>query len=345
MRNLLAAIQKQRDTLLKLLPLLAFVVPLLWLYALDSVSFELMWKGRAFQLFFIWLIVIELILDWEKIKPNRGAESATYRTVVFAAILFLPTVYVVIANYFGLGPAIAETARQNGVEFYGSMPLATEYLVFTAFFCLTNFLAFGREGLTRFAIPAFFLGIVGTIYAIDNVYPYGQFAPFQLLVPTAATLAANVLTLMGYQTVYTTKTCPFSGTMPYLTATNPADTARTATFAIAWPCAGIESLLIFTVVTLLFLRRTPISCRARIGYFAVGAVVTYLINILRIVTIFIIGMNHGVNSDAVNLFHFYTGPLISISWIVAYPLLILSIQAFRNRGITRKTQSIQPNPA
>jgi thaumarchaeosortase len=331
--------------MLKLLPFMAFLVPLLWLYMMDSISFELMWKGRAFQLFFIWLIVLELILDWKKIKTQHNPKSVSHRTVALIITLFFPTVYVVATYFLGLGTAIAETARQNGVEFYYSMPLATEYLVFTAFFCLTTFLAFGKEGLARFAIPTFLLGVVGTIYTIDNVYPYGQFTPFQLLVPTTAWLAANVLTLMGYHTVYTIRTFPFSGTMPYVTTTNPADPTKIATFAVAWPCAGIESLLIFTVVTLLFLKRTTISWKASAGYFAVGAIVTYLINILRVVTIFTIGINYGVGSDAVNLFHFYSGPLISISWIVAYPLLILAIQTLQHRCMIRKTQPIRPNLA
>jgi thaumarchaeosortase len=345
MRNVLATIREHEDALMKLLPLLAFVVPLLWLYLLDAGSFELMWKGRTFQLFFVWLIALELILDWEKIQPNKIAKPVSARTLAYIAALMLPTMYVVSANYLGLNAAIASASRQGGVTFYNSMPLATEYLVFTALFCLTAFLSFGKKGLTSFSVPAFFLGIVGAIYTIDNVYPYGQFAPFQLLVPTTATLAASVLGLMGYNTTYIIKTDQFSGTLPYLTATDPANPARTATFAIAWPCAGIESLLIFTVVALLFLKRMPISWKAKVGYFAVGAAVTYFINILRIVTIFTIGMDTGSTSIQVDQFHFYYGPLYSIAWIVAYPLIIMGTQSLWHKITLKKAQPPQLNPA
>jgi exosortase/archaeosortase family protein len=119
--------------------------------------------------------------------------------------------------------------------------------------------------------------------------------------------------------------------MPRLTATDPVNPLRTATFDIAWPCAGIESLLIFTVVALLFLKRMSISWKAKTAYFAVGAAVTYIINILRIATIFIIGMDSG----DVQMFHFYYGPLYSITWIVSYPLLILGSQTLW-RKIARK---------
>ena len=122
--------------------------------------------------------------------------------------------------------------------------------------------------------------------------------------------------------------------MPTLQVTGPLGTAK---FAIAWPCAGIESLLIFTAVALLFLKRMPISWKAKIGYFAFGAAVTYFINVLRIATIFTIGMEFGVNSNQVQMFHFYYGPLYSIAWIVSYPLIVLASQ-----GLWRKIKSGKP---
>lgn len=339
MQAILSILKKHENTLMKLLPLLAFAVPLLWLYLLDPASFELMWKGRTFQLFFVWLIALELILSWENIQPNKINKPISARTVAFITALLLPIVYVVLSNYLGLNAVIADAARQNGVTWADSMPLSTEYLIFTLLFCLTVFLQFGKKGLADFSVPASFLGAVGALYTIDNVYPYGQFTPFQILVPTTATLAAAVLNAMGYQTSLTT-----AGSMPRLTATDPANPLRTATFDIAWPCAGIESLLIFTVVALLFLKRMPISLKAKTGYFAIGAAVTYLINILRIASFYPIGMDYGVNSEQVRLFHSYYAPLCSIAWIVSYPLIILGSQSLW-RKITSKANGKTPPTA
>ena len=342
MQAVLSFLKKHETALLKLLPLMAFALPLLWLYLLDAGSFELMWKGRTFQLFFVWFIALELILGWESLQPNRITKQFSAKTLAFIAALLLPTMYVVFANYLGLNTAIAEASRQSGVTWWDSMALSTEYLVFTALFCAMIYMQFGKKGLKNFSVPAVFLGIVGALYTIDNIFPYGQFTPFQLLVPTTANLAASVLNLMGYQTSLTT-----AGAMPRLTATDPVNPMRTATFDIAWPCAGIESLLIFTVVALLFLKRMQIGWKAKIGYFAVGAAVTYSINIFRIATIFTIGMN----GEDVQMFHFYYGPLYSIAWIVSYPLLILGSQilwrkiAGKNSPVAKKPQPPQPNPA
>jgi len=342
MQSLLPFLKKHENALLKLLPLVAFALPLLWLYLLDAGSFELMWKGRTFQIFFVWLIVLELILGWESIQPTHTTKLFSAKTLAFIAALLLPTIYVILANYLGLNTAISEASRQSGVVWWDSMTLSTEYLVFTALFCIIVYLQFGKKGLKDFSVPAVFLCIVGALYTIDNVFPYGQFTPFQLLVPTAANLAASMLNLMGYQTSLNA-----AGTMPRLTATNPLNPMQTATFDIAWPCAGIESLLIFTVVVLLFLKRMQISWKVKLCYFAAGVAVTYSINILRIVTIFTIGMNEG----DVQLFHFYYGPLYSITWIVSYPLVILGSQilwrkiAKKYAPPPKKTQPLQPNPA
>jgi hypothetical protein len=126
------------------------------------------------------------------------------------------------------------------------MPLAIEYLVFSLLFCGTVFLSFGKKGLVGFALPAFFAGLVGVLYTIDNVFPYGQFTPFQLLVPTTATLASGVLGLMGYSSV---SGIEIGTVMPTLQVSNALG-SKVRDCVVA----GIESL-IFLAVVLLFLNK------------------------------------------------------------------------------------------
>jgi exosortase/archaeosortase family protein len=82
---------------------------------------------------------------------------------------------------------------------------------------------------------------------------------------------------------------------------------------------------------LLFLKRMPISWQAKIGYFAFGAGVTYLINILRIVSIYLFTLDGG----DVNVFHQTIGPLYPIAWIVTYPLIVLGSQSLWHRITNR----------
>jgi thaumarchaeosortase len=327
--------------LIKLLPLIAFAVPLGLLYFLSSGSFDSMWKGRTFQLFFVWLVALEFILIWETIQSKINSRNKR-RLIVFAITLLTPTLYVVLEYYLGLNSGIVNWSAQNGVTWADSMPLAIEYLVFSVLFLATVFLSFGKKGLTNFALPALFVALVGVLYTIDNVFPYGQFTPFQILVPTTASLAAGVLGLMGNTVVLGTD---IATGMPLLHVVGPLGTTQ---FTIAWPCAGIESLLIFTAVVLLFLKRMNITWKAKLGFFAFGATITYFINVLRIVTIVTIGMKYGAESPQVQAFHFHYGPLYAMAWIISYPLIILASQGLWRKvkkQTVKKPQPSQLSPA
>ena len=54
-----------------------------------------MWKGRTFQLFFIWLITVELILNWDIIQTKK-INIFSIKSLGYFAILTLPIVYVII---------------------------------------------------------------------------------------------------------------------------------------------------------------------------------------------------------------------------------------------------------
>jgi len=312
-------VKRNISVLKKFLPILSLIIPFLVLYSLYPNSFEATWKGRTYYLFFLWLAILELILNWEKVQTNKVKKLRSARTIAFIIVFLLPTIYVIAANYWGLNAIIEDLAKKNNVPLFTWMPLSTEYFVFTMLFALTILLAYGIKDLMDFSISIFFLEIIGLIYTIDNFYPFGRFTPFQFLVPTTATLAANVLNLMGYQTVTYYITNPYYGSMPQLTAWDSRNPSARASFAIGWPCAGVESLLIYTLTILLFLKKSAIPWKQRLIYFIIGAIVTYFINVLRIATIFWIKINGG-NWE---LFHNYYGQLFSITWIVSYPLIII----------------------
>jgi exosortase/archaeosortase family protein len=299
-----------------------------------------MWKGRTFQLFFIWLVGLELILGWEVLWKNRLGKFWSIRGLAFVVALVLPTVYVVAANYWNLNGTITSWALQSQIQWASAMPLSIEYLVFATLFGLLAGLAFGFKGLKAFFVPTFFLVLVGVLYTIDNMFPYGQFTPFQIFVPTTTMLAAAILGTMGYATNITYEQTSLQGNMPVLTASDLA-TGASSTFKIAWPCAGIESFLIFTVVTLLFLKRMSLSWKTKIGYFTFGVIITYIINSLRVVNIFLIDMGGG----DIDLFHFYYGPLFAVAWIVSYPLIIMASQSLWRKIKIRNEKPKPPKEA
>jgi len=305
--------------IIRLLPVLSFAVPFAILYCLYPLSFQKTYQGRTFYLFFLWLVFLEIILNWGKVRKFQISKLKSIRIISLIILLLLPTIYVVVANYYGLNALIVETAKQNNIPLAEYMPLSTEYMVFAVLFALIILLAHGGKGVMDFSIPTFFLASIGVIYTIDDLYPYAWFTPFQILVPSTAMLAANVLNLMGYPTKISLITHPEYGTLPYLSERYPKNPLNPVGFGIAWPCAGVESLLIYAVTTALFLKKLSIPWKHGLIYFIIGAVITYVINIFRIVTMFIIAMNGG----DIWVFHDYYGWLYSVTWIISYPLIII----------------------
>jgi len=328
--DILRLVKKNANILIKLLPILSFIIPLLILYSLYPYSFEQTYHGRTLYLFFLWMISLEMILSWEKLQKNKVDKLGSIRTVSFIIALLLPTIYVIAGNCCGLNAIIEDLAKQNispldplKDQHASLIALSTEYLVFAVFFCLIILLAYGINGLKDFSISTFFLGIIGVLFTIDNLFPYGKLTPLQIFVPATATLAANVLNLMGYETIMSFISSPIYGSMPLLAVKDSQGFWHS--YGIAWSCAGVESLIIYTAVILLFLKKTDIPWKHRIIYFTIGAVVTYFINVLRVVTLFVIKINYG--EIAFQKFHNYYGLLYSITWIISYPLIIIGSRA------------------
>jgi len=255
------------------------------------------------------------------------------RTIAFIIALLLPTIYVVAANYYGLNALVVNLSKKIDVPSADWMPLSMEYLILTVLFALIILTPYGIDGLQDWGVSVLFLGIVGVINITNDLYPNGRFSPFQIIVPTTATLAASVLNLMGYQTLWL-------GTIEGMPTFRAWDSQgrQSLPFAIAWPCAGVESLLLYTVTILFFLKKTPISWKHKIAYFIIGAIVTYFINILRIVAIFVISINKGDWGSFHNLY----GQFFSITWIISYPLIIIGsqllwskIKSWRTKGIPK----------
>ncbi|MEM2117426.1 MAG: exosortase/archaeosortase family protein [Candidatus Bathyarchaeia archaeon] len=336
-------LKKNSVTIMILLPLFSIIAPFAILYLYQDVAypsypyyykvytntFEATWKGRTFYLFFLWLFALEMILGWEAFKTIKW-KLKSIKTAMFVITLLLPTLYIIVANFYGFNKAIVDWTYDRGMHPPERppdwMPLSTEYLVLTVLFALTILVGYEITGLMNYSISITFLGIIGLIYTIDNLYPKGQFTPFQILVPTTSMLAANVLNLLGYRTTFLT---PTEG-MPHLEVSNSTNSWNAV---IAWACSGIDSLIIYSVTILLFLKRSAIPTKQRIIYFVIGAAVTYFINIIRIATIFIIGVNGG-DWEA---FHNFYGQLYSITWIISYPLIIIGTRALWSKIRSWKT--------
>jgi thaumarchaeosortase len=101
--------------------------------------------------------------------------------------------------------------------------------------------------------------------------------------------------------------------------------AQSVIAQVGWPCAGVQSLLLFTLITLVFFKKTAIPRDRKINYFLIGAAGTYLTNVLRISSFFVISLNYG--SEAGSVFHNVYGELYFIAWMFLFLMMVIAIQS------------------
>jgi exosortase/archaeosortase family protein len=310
---------------------LSALVPIILLYAINPESFNHTYNGRSYYLFFIWLIVLGFAFDWEKYAGAKISDTPVKSRVAFGLMLALPTSYLFAANFFGLNNALMEWASPYitgtlALERLGDLPLAAELLVFAFLFGVIFLYAYRWNGLKGFLPAVGLIAAVGLINLVTILYYGGGFTPFQILAPATAQTTASFLNLMGYRTMLVVSESNFVPTLLVISSQS------SVVLRIGWPCAGVDSLLIYTVVILMFLGKISVPWLHRVAYFVVGAGVTFFINVLRIYTMFMIKLNHG----DVGPFHDFYGQLYSTIWIVSYIMLIVVSRVLWSRFHERR---------
>ena len=312
----------------KNLLLLTIIFPIFLLYLFEPSSFQYVWRGRFFYIIFLWLYIIEFILNWNHLSNPKFSK---WRILGYTIAIFILILYSFLA-FTDFRSAVIQLGRLLNVPFggrYGDWnlevhwPISVEYLIFTASFVAIIVLLYGVKGLRTFSVSSLFLGGVGFFYTIDTFYPFGAFGALQWFVPFVADSVAFILKSMGYGA----QVAPIIDGWALLVTGQ----GRLFSIAIYWPCAGIHSLIMYSLVILLFLGRASIPFWRKIIYMVIGGIGTLMVNFLRIVSICLIGLDQGYN--AANIFHESYGEMYFVIWIFAFLLVITTIETLKNRNI------------
>jgi thaumarchaeosortase len=298
--------------------------------------FDYTWKGRLFLLFFLWLFVLEYLLNLKKPseKDLETKPRSHFKVLAIFICAIIPLIYVFSVNFLGLDQTVINIGEMLRGEYWrahsdywrlileGDWPITLEYFVFTFSFLATTLLAYGKDGLKKFSITLALIAGISVIYLIDVIYPYGVFKPLQLLALPTAACAAALLDLLGYAFVLS-----FSPGLDSMPVIRTQSGGQMVSIGIAWPCAGVHTLFLYTLIILLLFKKSNISSFRKMLYFIVGAIGTYSVNVLRIIVYFLIRVDEGLT--AAQTFHNVYGELLFVVWILLYILLIVCIQKFR----------------
>lgn len=309
-------------------------------YFNESFLFELTWKGRMFLLVFLWIMLIESAMDWKQFVDDKPEN----RRLIIASLIcaLIPTFYVIAINFFGLDLTVLQIGHDVGILSFTSTnepwdflhlywPISCEYIVLAIFFSTAVLLAYKTKGLKTLSISFALLGGIGVAYLFDTIYPFGFFKPLQAFALPTAAVAAGILDLLGYSVTMVFPRYVDESALPALSLTVGTNSSSVA---IAWACAGVQSLLLYTLIILVFFKKSYISAFRKLVYFIIGLFGTFFVNVFRVISIMFVMLNEG--NAAGMVFHNTYGEMYSVIWIFLYILLIGCIQRFM---LVEKTKS------
>jgi len=317
------SLSKIREASRNLIIPFSLILPISMLYLFNSSSFESVWKGRAPYLIFLWLLFLELALAWKKL-PNKSLNiTAIALTTAVPNYLIGVSTFALNDEIMELGKLVGVPYMEHGEWLLKDWGLSIEYTVLTVCFVALVLLLYKIDGLKFFSISTFFLGATSCFYMVDTFIPFGLLNVLQGFVPLIASSVAGILNWLGYAT----RVLSPEQIQELYPTTDPRGMwglgvhGLNRLILIAWGCAGIQSLFIYTFVILFFVKGASISLKRKIIYVAIGAIGTFLVNLLRIVSICLIGVH--ISPEALEMFHEYYGELFFIVWIIVYFVIII----------------------
>lgn len=301
-------------------PLLT-ILPMVGFYLIKPARFEWAWAGHASLVYATFFVILVWLNYYFISKEQRAKTSIAWLGVIpFLAGMCL---YQLLLSGKALPQLILQAGTALGLSKWwltDNWTTSIDFIVFTVYITGLIISFYGVKSLKYFLWPILYMIALIAAFLLDAAYPYADFVLFQWWVPGIVLIVARLLQAFGVNVIY---------------GKNSLTTPRTGTVIIAWPCAGIHSLLIYTAVAFSFLQFLNIPRIRKIVYLSIGFFGTYIVNALRIAAI--IFACYYFNAD-IYLMHSYMGELFFIAWIVVFLFIVVMIE--RRMGKTKETPSV-----
>ena len=171
-----------------------------------------------------------------------------------------------------------------------------------AVYILGLFLIFFESSALREAFTPVFLIVAGVSSSLVSHWLEHYFAGY---IPYFLSLIVAILRLLGVEAV-----------------AHPPDAIVLQTvrgplaLGFAWGCVGVSSMLIFLIVLVITLFEEPASLRTKLLWGAMGAFGVFVMNVVRLIIIFLAGCFYG--SDVGAKLHYFIGYVLFILWLLIF---------------------------
>ena len=309
--------------------ILASLLPLLGVLLYDSESFILGWnEGRSGLLFGAFF----LLMEWQEARNLLKVKLTRKREIAFASCIALLSMFFIAVYAFNLHAVVAEAGKALNVQndtFLKNWIWLWEYIALAAYILGVVTSLFSMRSISRFSVPFVYLLGMAAILLLDGVYPYESLGFLQGLVPMITEIVVGLLWLSG---VYIMRSPELNAPRPSVQVVDNMLSIRGTTgymnLLMYWPCVGILSMLIYSLVIIILMVKLEAPLKRKIVYAAVGAVGTFVTNILRI---FMITYYVAYISVDIKIFHENIGEILFLVWIIAFLMIVTQSEIWISR--------------
>jgi thaumarchaeosortase len=319
-------------------PLLIIFLPILFLMVLDPNSFSLIWfyqreVARAGFVFVFFLVAWDFHDSRNQFKMTRAKWRYFLAGIVLVALLSYYYESVFNTDYIRV-----YVTSQLGVSQQSTLSflLAAEFFLY-ALFCLAITAILYSPSTTALMItPVIYAFGSGILDAMDAYFPQDSLAFLQVWVYIIWNVVIFLLGLMGFHTNVNSATAQ-SPPMALWVPPNRlflVGEKGPMTLTIFWPSSGVVSMIVYSLVIVVLMVKLDAPRRRKALYAAIGAVGTYLVNVIRI-TLIVLYVTY-ISLD-VETFHESIGEVLFIVWIFIFLLVVIRME-------NRRFRVVKPTP-
>ena len=293
-------------------------IPILLAFVLAPDTFGLSWAGfgklgRGGLFFVLFFLAFEL-MDFRKIaKPHLNRTRKITIAILVGLALFYFGAVAAIGQFTDSVYLVGRTLGASG-EVSNSWLMAVDYMILTLYVVGLAVAFFGARSIVSIFTGIVFSAGMLTMYLLDAFFPYGSLGPLQFWANFIVTGVALLSRVFGL---------PIYGAGNMLTIWGQHGTYRLYVF---WPSVGVHSMLIYSLVMILLAAKLVAPAKRKMVYAITGVAGTVFLNITRIFLIAYYGYVYAMSGADLEAFHNSIGEFLFPLWILAFILIVLSIE-------------------
>ena len=307
---------------------LLLIAPIMFTLIAYPDTFYLSWNvGRGALLFAMVFIAAEVIGSNHKINNKKF--------YLIVGLLSLTVGYFIAIEELGLKESVRAAAPIYNVQIQESWTLMWDFIIIVLYVCICLPILYGKKGFKIAPAGLVFIAGIVVILSLDAFFPKDTLGPLQYIVPIYLQIDESVIRLIDSSIVDLGPDGPLVSARDNMLTLNGLQGRMN--LIVFWPSAGVHSMIIYSLIMLIFFLKMRIPLKRKLTYFVIGTIGTAVINIIRILSLSLFALIVSANPIAWQSFHSIAGEIIFIPWLFIY---VYSVLFLENR-LTRKLQALK----